>query len=104
MNKETENKELLQELEKRVKQGKITLEWTVVGCDNCDAEGAIGLTIKDYQLYFAELAQAVAKIKIAEEAKKIQQKSEMLKAFSDDDLRTEIDQREKKKKLKTHEI
>jgi len=96
------NKELLQELEKAIKQGEITLEWSVIGCYNCDAEGAIGLAIKDYQIDFAELAEEVEKIKNAVKEKEIQQKSEMFKDFSDDDLRTEIDRR-KKNKTNSHE-
>jgi len=92
-----ENQELLQELEKRVKQGEITLDYSMVGCYNCDVEGATGLTIKDYQIDFADLAEEVEKIKNAEREKEIQRKSEMFKDFSNSDLRTEIDRREKKK-------
>ena len=76
-----ENQELLQELEKRVKQGKIILSWSVIGCYNCDAEGAIGLTVKNYQIDFAELAEEVEKIKKEQKGKKDPTKKRTFERF-----------------------
>ena len=97
MNQEMKNQELLQELEKRVKQGEIILDWSVVGCYNCDAEGAIGLAIKGFRVDFSELAEVVETIKKEQEEKELATKSELLKDFSEADLQTEIYRREKNK-------
>lgn len=91
MNKEIEDRELLKELEKRIKQRKIALPYSVVGCYNL----VIGLASGDYWIDFDKLTKEAEKIE--DETKIIQRKSEMLKDFTDTDLRNEIDRRERKK-------
>ena len=86
---------LLKEVEARIKEFKIILEYSEVGCYNCDAMGATGLTIKGYHIDFADLADEVEKRKGEARQKEIEEKSKLFKDFNDSDLRTELWRREK---------